>query len=165
MGATEAPWDKSSSAESILSYAAQAAPSVRGIAAGAPRIRGSGVNRIHLHLQAPMIRFTCYIRPHKLEQVKTAIAALGVTGMSVSDVRGTGNSPEKSTWFAGQEHVVALPVKSKIEVVAPDDLKDALIEAVLQNARTGEAGDGKIFIEKILDAVRVRTLERGEAAV
>jgi len=107
----------------------------------------------------------CLIRPHKLEQVKSAIASLGVTGLNVSDVRGVGNSPEKATWFGGQEHMVALPLKSRLEVVAPDDLKDAIVQAILENARTGEDGDGKIFIEKVVDAVRIRTGERGETAV
>jgi nitrogen regulatory protein P-II 1 len=105
------------------------------------------------------------IRPHKLEQVKSAIAALGVTGLNVTDVRGVGNSPERPNWFAGEEHLVALPIKSKVEVVAPDDLAQALIDAILENARTGEPGDGKIFVEKIIDAVRIRTAERGDAAV
>lgn len=107
----------------------------------------------------------CYIKPHKLEQVKTAIASLGISGMSVSDVRGTGNSKERATWFAGEQHVIALPVKSRIEVVAPDDLLEALIRTIVENARTGQPDDGKIFVEKVADAVRVRTLERGDNAV
>jgi nitrogen regulatory protein P-II 1 len=112
-----------------------------------------------------MIRITCYIRPHRLEQVKSAIAVLGVTGMSVSDARGTGNSPERSPWFGGDEQLVALPIKSKIEVVATDELEEALVDAIVRNARTGEPGDGKIFIERVGDAIRVRTGERGDAAV
>ena len=75
-----------------------------------------------------MIRITCIIRPHRLEQVKSAIAALGVSGLNVSDVRGTGNSDEHAAWFGGEEHLIALPIKSKIEVVALDELKDALDE-------------------------------------
>lgn len=112
-----------------------------------------------------MIRVTCYIRPHKLEQVKSAIAALGITGMNVTDTRGTGNSPEKSAWLGGDENIVALPIKSKVEVVADDELQEALVEAIVENARTGEHGDGKLFIERIADAIRVRTGERGESAV
>ena len=112
-----------------------------------------------------MIRVTCFIRPHKLEQVKSAISSLGISGLHVSDVRGVGNSPEKPNWFAGEEHLVALPIKCKIEVVAPDDLKDPLVDAIIENARTGEPGDGKIFVEKVLDAVRIRTAERGDSAV
>jgi nitrogen regulatory protein P-II 1 len=112
-----------------------------------------------------MIRITCYIRPHRLEQVKSAIAVLGISGMNVSDARGAGNSPEKSAWPAGEEHIVALPIKSKVEVVAPDDLQEALIEAIVENAWTGEPGDGKVFVERVADAIRVRTGERGDAAV
>ena len=111
-----------------------------------------------------MVRIWCAIRPHRLEAVKSAIAALGVSGLNVSDVRGVGNSPERSSWFGG-EHVVSLPLKSKLEVVAPDDLRTSIIEAIVENAFTGEPGDGKIFVEPILDAVRIRTKERGEVAV
>ncbi len=112
-----------------------------------------------------MIRITCYIRPHRLEQVKSAIASLGISGMSVSDVRGAGNSPEKSAWFMGDESQSTLPIKSKIEVVVPDDLLNPIIESIIENARTGEPGDGKIFAEKVLDAIRIRTEERGDLAI
>lgn len=112
-----------------------------------------------------MIRITCIIRPHLLEQVKSAIAALGVSGLNVSDVRGTGNSPESAAWFAGEEHLIALPIKSKIEVVGPDEMAPSIVQAILENARTGEPGDGKIFIEQVEDALRIRTGERGEAAL
>lgn len=112
-----------------------------------------------------MTRLTCYIRPHRLEAVKSAVAALGVSGMTVSDVRGAGNSPEQTQWFGGSETLIALPVRSKIEVVVSDYLVEDLVGAVVENARTGEPGDGKIFVERIVDAVRVRTQERGEAAL
>jgi len=112
-----------------------------------------------------MIRLICYIRPHKLEGVKTALAALGITGMNVTDVRGVGNSPERATWLGGEQHLIALPIKSKIEVVAPDDLQEAMIQAILEHAATGEPGDGKMFVEKVSDALRIRTRERGETAL
>ncbi len=112
-----------------------------------------------------MIRVTCYIRPHKLEEVKTAISSLGVTGLSVSDVRGTGNSRERPTIYFGQEMLIALPIKAKVEVFAPDEMAEPLIEAIVSSARTGEAGDGKVFVERVLDAVRIRTEERGDTAV
>ena len=105
------------------------------------------------------------IRPHRLEQVKSAIAALGVSGLNVSDVRGTGNSLESAAWFAGEEHLISLPLKSKIEVVADDSMAELIIQAILENARTGESGDGKIFVERVSDALRVRTGERGETAL
>lgn len=112
-----------------------------------------------------MIRVTCYIRPHVLEPVKAAVASLGVNGMSVSDVRGVGNSSESSEWFAGEGGLVPLPIRAKLEVVAPDALREEIVQAILQNAATGQPGDGKIFIEPILDALRIRTLERGDGAV
>lgn len=108
-----------------------------------------------------MLRVVCLIRPHRLEAVKSAVAVLGVSGMSVADVRGVGNSPERAS--VGQ--VVALPIKSRLEIVIPDDLLDAVIDAVLENARTGEPGDGKIFVERIADALRIRTGERGDTAI
>ena len=112
-----------------------------------------------------MIRVVCFIRPHRLEAVKSAIAALGVSGMSVSDVRGSGASPEKTEWLGGDDALIALPIRAKLDVVAEDELKDAIIDAIIENARTGEPGAGKIFVEPILDAIRVRTEERGSAAI
>jgi nitrogen regulatory protein P-II 1 len=112
-----------------------------------------------------MIRVTCYIRPHKLEEVKTAISNVGVTGMSVSDVRGSGNGPEMPAVFAGQQMVIALPIRSKVEVFAIDAMQELLVQAILSGAHTGEPGDGKVFIEKVSDAVRIRTEERGDPAV
>jgi nitrogen regulatory protein P-II 1 len=112
-----------------------------------------------------MIRITCYVRPHRLEVVKSAIAVLGVSGMTVSDVRGAGNSPETSDLFGGDPNLVALPIRAKIEVVVPEDLQEDVVNAILDTARTGEAGDGKIFIEPIADALRIRTGERGQSAI
>ena len=85
--------------------------------------------------------------------------------MSVSDVRGTGNSPETSEWFGGDESLVALPIRSKLMVVASDNLQEEIIQSILQSAGTGEDGDGKIFVERVEDALRIRTQERGEAAI
>jgi len=115
--------------------------------------------------RSAMTRVFCYIRPHRLEPVKSAIAALGVNGLSVSDVRGTGNSQETTDWLGGDESLIALPIRSRIEVVAPDELTEDIIQAILDNAHTGEDGDGKIFVEKIADAIRIRTQEHGDAAI
>jgi nitrogen regulatory protein P-II 1 len=109
-----------------------------------------------------MKRVICFLRPHRLEPVKSAVAALGVSGLTVSDVRGTGNSPVGGLLLGS---VVALPIRSRLEAVVPDALVEPVIEAILESAHSGEAGDGKIFVEPILDAVRVRTGERGESAV
>jgi nitrogen regulatory protein P-II 1 len=112
-----------------------------------------------------VVRVTCYIKPHKLEAVKSAIASVGVSGMSVEDVRGTGNSVESADWFGGDESLMALPIRAKLTVVAPDDLQEEIVQSILQSAQTGEDGDGKIFVERVHDAMRIRTQERGEAAI
>jgi len=85
--------------------------------------------------------------------------------MTVSDVRGAGNSLEKTDWFGGAEGLIALPIRARMEVVAQDELTEGIVRAIIDNAHTGEEGDGKIFVEPIHDAIRIRTLERGEAAV
>lgn len=110
-----------------------------------------------------MIRVVAYIKPHRLEGVKSAVAALGVTGLTVADVRGTGVSEEHTDLLSGA--VVALPIRSRLEVAVPDAIQEAVITAIVEAARTGEANDGKIFVERLTDAVRVRTGERGDAAV
>lgn len=110
-----------------------------------------------------MVRITAYIRPHRLEQVKTAVAQLGVTGLNVADVRGTGNSPERSGALGGA--VTALPIRSRLSVVVSDDLVESVVACVSENAQSGEPGDGKIFIERVSEAIRIRTGERGEAGL
>lgn len=113
----------------------------------------------------PVIRVTAIIRPHKLEAVKTAISALGVSGMTVSDVRGAGAGPEGTALLGIGSIAVSLSLKSKVEVAVPAEMKEAMIEAISAAAHTGDPGDGKIFIEPISDILRVRTKERGEAAL
>ena len=115
--------------------------------------------------QSIAVRIVCVLPPHRLESVKTAVANLGISGMNVMDVRGTGNSIEQPAWFKGEPHVVALPIRSRLEVVAPIEMQKDIIDTILRIAQTGQAGDGKIFVEEVLDAVRVRTAERGETAI
>lgn len=112
-----------------------------------------------------MVKITAYVRPHRLEDVKTAVSNLDISGLTVTDVRGCGSSPEEPSTFAGQEMLVALPVRSKIEVVVPEKLLEPVINAVIETARTGEPGDGKVFVEPILDAIRIRTGEQGDSVV
>jgi nitrogen regulatory protein P-II 1 len=85
--------------------------------------------------------------------------------MNVADVRGTGNSPERAAFFGGESHLVALPIRARIEVVIPDSLEQEVVQAIVEQAHTGEPGDGKIFVEVIEEVVRVRTGDRGEAAL
>lgn len=112
-----------------------------------------------------MIRVIAYIRPHKLEEVKTALVEMGVTGLTVTEVRGCGSSPEASEWFLGREYVVALPPRIKLEAVVPDDLSEGVVETIVGAARTGRPGDGKVFLMEVEEAIRVRTGEHGEAAL
>jgi len=112
-----------------------------------------------------MRRIVAYIRPHKLEEVKTALGERGVTGITVTEARGCGSSEEQSDWFLGKEYVVSLPPRLKLEVVLKRGAVEEAIQAILQSARTGRAGDGKIFVLPELDVIRIRTGERGEAAL
>lgn len=108
-----------------------------------------------------MKRVICILRPHKLEEIKAAIADLGITGLTVNDVRGTGASPEPTT----QPGVIALPVKARLTVCVPDELVEDVIKVVLDFGATGLPGDGKIFVEPLCDIVRIRTGERGNSAI
>lgn len=112
-----------------------------------------------------MVRITAYIRPHKAEEVKSALAMLPISGMSVNDARGCGSHPEQATSFLGQEVLISLPVRTRIDVVVPDELSGEIIDTIERVAHTGQPGDGKIFVENIIDAVRIRTEERGEDAI
>jgi nitrogen regulatory protein PII len=109
-----------------------------------------------------VIRVLSYIRPHRLEEVKTALGEVGITGITVTEARGCGSSPETSDWFMGRELVVALPQKLKIEDVVMEDMVETVVVAISEGARTGSPGDGKIFLQHVSDAVRIRTGERGE---
>lgn len=110
-----------------------------------------------------MVRILAFIRPHQLEAVKSAISAVGVGGLNVTDAKGRGNSDEKELRFMTEVDV--LRMRSRIEVVCSDDLKNDVINAILETARTGQPGDGKIFVEPIREAVRIRTGERGNEAI
>lgn len=112
-----------------------------------------------------MIRVIAYIRPHRLEEVKTALGDKGITGITVSEVRGCGSSPEASDWFMGNKMVIALPQRLKVEVVVEDELSESVVEAILVGARTGSPGDGKIFLQPVEDSIRIRTGDRGASAL
>jgi nitrogen regulatory protein P-II 1 len=109
-----------------------------------------------------MKRIECIIRPSKLDEVKIALCEIGVTGMSVMDVRGCGRERGMRERFRGSEYTIDLPTKVKLEIIVRDEDVEEIIETVLAHARTGEEGDGKIFIYPMEDAIRIRTEERGD---
>lgn len=105
------------------------------------------------------------IKPFKLEEVKTALAEIGVEGMTVTEVKGFGRQKGHTEIYRGSEYTVDFLPKVKIEVVVSDEIVTKVIEAVTRSAKTGKIGDGKIFVLPVEQAVRIRTEERGDAAV
>src|SRR5689334_15856833 len=109
-----------------------------------------------------MKRIEAIIRPIKLDEVKIALGEIGVTGMSVMDVRGSGRHGGHREIFRGANYMIDLPVKIKLEIIARDEDVAEIIDTIERHARTGEPGDGKIFVLAVDDAIRIRTEERGE---
>lgn len=106
-------------------------------------------------------RIECIIRPSKLDEVKIALGEIGVSGMTVTDVRGSGRHRGHRESFLG-DYVIDLPTKVKIEMIVRDEDVEEIIETILTHARTGEKGDGKIFILPMEQAIRIRTAESGD---
>jgi nitrogen regulatory protein PII len=102
------------------------------------------------------------IRPHRLQDVKEALADVGVVGMTVTDVRGAGRQKGQVERYRGSEYSIDLLAKVKLEVAVLDGQCEEVIQAICKSAYTGEIGDGKIFILPLEDSIRVRTGERGE---
>ena len=112
-----------------------------------------------------MKKVEAIIKPFKLEEVKEALAALGVEGMTVSEVKGFGRQKGHTEIYRGSEYTVDFLPKIKIEIVLADSLVSSAVEAIVQAAKTGKIGDGKVFVSTIENAVRIRTEETGEQAV
>jgi nitrogen regulatory protein P-II 1 len=112
-----------------------------------------------------MTKIEAIIRPNKFDSVKAALIQLGVEGMTVSEVRGHGRQKGHTEVFRGREYDVDLLPKVKVELVLSDDAVDKAIEAIVSSAYTGKIGDGKIFLYPVADAVRIRSKERGSAAL
>lgn len=102
---------------------------------------------------------SCIIRPHKLEEVRDALTAAGVSGITVSEVRGFGRQKGHTELYRGAEYVVDFLPKLKVEVVVTDEMLETALEAIQQSAKTGGVGDGKIFVGPIDQAIRIRTGE------
>jgi nitrogen regulatory protein P-II 1 len=112
-----------------------------------------------------MTKIEAVIQPSKLESVKEALIEVGVDGMTVLEVRGHGRQKGHTEFYRGREYTVDLLPKIKLEIVLPDELVDKAVQAIVTNARTGKIGDGKIFLTKIDEAIRIRNDERGAAAL
>jgi nitrogen regulatory protein P-II 1 len=112
-----------------------------------------------------MKKIEAIIKPFKIEEVKDALAELGVEGMTVTEVKGFGRQRGHTEIYRGSEYTVDFLPKVKIEVVVSDADAEAAVGAVVKSARTGKIGDGKVFVAAIEHAVRIRTEETGEAAI
>jgi nitrogen regulatory protein P-II 1 len=112
-----------------------------------------------------MKKVEAIVRPHVMEAVKAALQDVGVVGMTVTEVKGFGRQKGHTETYRGSEYKVEFLPKVKIEVALPDDLVEKAVEAVLKTAATGKFGDGKVFVSSLTEVVRIRTGERGEAAL
>ena len=112
-----------------------------------------------------MKEITAIIKPFKLDEVREALAAVGVTGLTVTEVKGFGRQKGHTELYRGAEYVVDFLPKLKIDVVVSDESLDAVIDAIVKAARTGRIGDGKIFVRSVEQVIRIRTGEIDEAAV
>lgn len=112
-----------------------------------------------------MKKIEAVIKPFKLEDVKDALVEAGITGMTVTDVKGYGRQQGHSELYRGAEYVVDFLPKIKIEMVVAEEMVDTAIKAITESAKTGKIGDGKIFVSSLDDVVRIRTEERGEEAI
>jgi len=112
-----------------------------------------------------MKKIEAIINPFKLEEVKEALAELGIEGMTVSEVKGFGRQKGHTEIYRGSEYTVDFLPKIKIEVVLADSLLDSAIGAVVKAAKTGKIGDGKVFVLPVEETVRIRTEEKGDAAI
>lgn len=112
-----------------------------------------------------MKKIDVIIKPFKLEDVKDALIEAGITGMTITDVKGYGRQQGHSELYRGAEYVVDFLPKIKIEMVVKEEMVDDAVKAVVSSAKTGKIGDGKIFISSLDDVVRIRTEEKGSEAI
>ncbi len=112
-----------------------------------------------------MKKIEAIIKPFKLEDVKEALSEAGVEGMTVVEVKGFGRQKGHTEIYRGSEYTVDFLPKVKIEVVVQDDRADAVVDAIVKAANTGKIGDGKVFISEVIEAIRIRTGDRGDDAI
>jgi len=112
-----------------------------------------------------MKKIEAIIRPHLLDAVRNALQEVNVAGMTISEVQGYGRQKGHTETYRGTEYQIEFIPKIKIEVIIPEDIEDFVVDAITKTARTGKFGDGKIFVVPMDDVIRIRTGERGEAAL
>ena len=112
-----------------------------------------------------MKKIEAIIKPFRLDEVKQALTAVGVAGMTVSEVKGFGRQKGHTELYRGAEYTVDFLPKVKIEVLLPEELLSSALDAILESAQTGKIGDGKIFVTTVDEVIRIRTNERGEEAI
>ncbi len=112
-----------------------------------------------------MKKIEAIIKPFRLDEVKNKLTSIGISGMTVSEVKGFGRQKGHTELYRGAEYTVDFLPKVKIEVLLPDEMAPRAIEAILESAATGKIGDGKIFVSTLEEVIRIRTKERGEDAV
>ena len=112
-----------------------------------------------------MKKIEAIIKPFKLDEVKEALNALGIQGMTVTEVKGFGRQKGHVELYRGAEYDIAFIPKVKIEIVVADAIAEKVVATIMEKAKTGKIGDGKIFITKIEDVIRIRTGEKGESAI
>lgn len=112
-----------------------------------------------------MKKIEAIVKPFKLDEIKDALGDVGVTGMTVIEVKGFGRQKGHTEIYRGSEYTVDFLPKMKIELVVPEDLLDGAVAAIIKTAKTGKIGDGKVFVSSVDDAIRIRTEEKGAKAV
>ncbi len=112
-----------------------------------------------------MMKLEAIIQPSRFESVKDALLEIGIEGMTVTEVRGHGRQKGHTEVYRGREYTVDLLPKIKLELVLPDKMVDKVVDTILKTAKTGKIGDGKIFLTRVDDAIRIRNEERGENAL
>ena len=112
-----------------------------------------------------MVKIEAYLRPAALEQVQEALAGIGIAGLSVLEVRGYGRQRGHREVYRGAEYTVDFVPKIKVEIAVSDDTKQQALDVVVEAAKTGQVGDGKVFVVPVTEAVRVRTGETGDSAL
>ena len=112
-----------------------------------------------------MKKIEAMIKPFKLDDVRESLSDIGISGMTITEVRGFGRQKGHTELYRGAEYMVDFLPKVKLEVVVPDELVDQCIEAIIETAQTGKIGDGKIFVYNVERAIRIRTVEENEDAI